>query len=210
LDDPKFLDYFGKVKQSSERLLSIINAMIDISEVEAERMTLSQEEFQLGNVIENFTKKLSLKAGEKNLNLYFEGLEELTGWHLLGDQNRLAQILYTLGENAIKFTPVGSVTVSGFAFQEGTSYLSINFEVKDTGIGISKEARSRLFLPFEQADNTSTRRYGGTGLGLAICKRLARMMDGDISVNGSEGQGCTFCLHVRLPIISIDKERNVS
>ena len=209
VDDPKLLDYLGKVKQSSEQLLSIINEMIDISEIEAERMTLSQEEFQLGDVVERFTKQLSLKAAEKKLDLHFEGLDELTDWQLLGDQNRLLQILFTLGENAIKFTSIGSVTVAGFACQEAISYLSIRFEIKDTGIGINKEARSRLFSPFEQADNTSTRRYGGTGLGLAICKRLAKMMDGDISVNSSEGLGSTFLFHVRLPIISIDKERDV-
>lgn len=209
VDDPKLLDYLGKVKQSSEHLLSIINEMIDISEIEAERMTLSQEAFQLGEVIGHLTKRLSLQAAVKNLDLYFAGLEELAGWRLCGDQNRLLQILLTIGENAIKFTSVGTVSLTGQAIRDGVSHLAIRFEVKDTGIGISNEARSRLFSPFEQADNTSTRRHGGTGLGLAICKRLARMMDGDISVESTEGQGSTFSFHVRLPLVGVDQERDV-
>jgi light-regulated signal transduction histidine kinase (bacteriophytochrome) len=209
VDDPKLLDYLGKVKQSSEHLLSIINEMIDISEIEAERMTLSQEAFQLGEVIGHLTKRLSLQAAVKNLDLYFAGLEELAGWRLWGDQNRLLQILLTLGENAIKFTSEGTVSLTGQAIRDGVSHLAIRFEVKDTGIGISNEARSRLFSPFEQADNTTTRRHGGTGLGLAICKRLARMMDGDISVESTEGRGSTFSFHVRLPLVGVDQERDV-
>ena len=201
VDDPKVLDYLGKLKQSADHLLSIINGMIDISEMEANRMTLRQQAFRLGDVVEHFRTLLVPKAAEKHLALNFEGLEELAGWRLLGDPDRLGQVLFALGENAIKFTSAGHVTVCGQGILNDPSHLFIRFEVKDTGIGISKEACSRLFLAFEQADNSSTRRYGGAGIGLAICRRLVKMMDGNITVDSEEGRGSSFVIHVRLPVV---------
>ncbi|MER2541520.1 MAG: ATP-binding protein [Azonexus sp.] len=188
-EDPKLLDYLGKVDQSSHRLLSIINDMIDISEIEAERLTLNIAKFELSELIEYVCNLVTPKMAEKKLTLNLEGLANIGTSPLLGDRDRLQQIFLTLITNAIKFTSEGSVTIRGRAIQEDTSHVSIRIEVQDTGIGISKEARTRLFLAFEQADNSATRNHGGAGLGLVICKRLVKMMDGDIGLDSIEGVG---------------------
>ncbi len=200
-DDPKLLDYLDKIDGASRRLLGIINDMINISDLESERLTLHQAEFQLGDVLERVRNLVTPKGAEKNLHLQFENWAEIEPYALFGDADRLEQILLSLIENAIKFTPAGSVSVRSHIKPEGSSYVLLRFEVQDSGIGIPKESRSRLFNVFEQADNSSTRRYGGAGLGLVICKRLVRMMDGDIGVDSTEGAGSTFWIHVRLPIV---------
>jgi signal transduction histidine kinase len=201
-EDPKLLEYLGKLGQSSSRLLAIINNMIDISAIEAERLTLNTVEFELGEVIERVRNLLMPKATDKKLALNIDSLDAIGSWRLLGDSDRFGQILLTLVDNAIKFTSVGSVTIPSRVTQDDTSHASIRIEVQDIGIGIQKEARSRLFFAFEQADNSETRPYGGTGLGLAICKRLAKMMDGDIGVDSIEGVGSTFWFQVCLPVAS--------
>lgn len=201
-DDTKLLDYLGRIRQSSERLLPILNDMIDISEIESARLTLNHSEFHLGEVIEYVKNIIAPKAAEKNLTLNFNDVADIDTWLLIGDRDRLGQILLNLVENAIKFTPIGSVIVRGHVTQDDTSFALIWLEVQDTGIGISAAAHARLFLPFEQADNSNTRQFGGTGLGLAICKRLVKMMDGAIGVESTEGLGSTFWFHVRLPLAS--------
>ncbi len=201
VDDPKLRDYLGKIRLSSERLLPIINDMIDISEIESSRLTLNQAEFQLGAVIEHVKNLVTPKAAEKKLALNFDGVADIGAWTLVGDRDRFGQIFLNLLENAIKFTPVGAVAVRGHVTQDDTSHVSIRIEVEDTGIGIGKAAQAKLFVAFEQVDNSETRRFGGTGLGLAICKRLVKMMDGDIGVASTEGFGSTFWFHVRLPIL---------
>ena len=198
-EEPKLLDYLGKIAQSSSHLLAILNDMIDISEIEGERLNLNLVEFRLDEVIEYVKNFVTPNALKKNLTLSFEATEQLPGCSLYGDRDRLGQILLNLVENAIKFTSEGSVTVRCQLAHEDTSHMMIRFEVQDSGIGIRKEARTRLFYAFEQADNSETRKFGGTGLGLAICKRLVRMMDGDIGVDSIEGYGSTFWFHVRLP-----------
>jgi light-regulated signal transduction histidine kinase (bacteriophytochrome) len=201
-EDPKLLDYLGKLGQSSNRLLSIINNMIDISAIEAERLTLNTVEFDLGGVIEHVRNLLLPKATEKKLALNIDSLDASGTWRLRGDSDRFGQVLLTLVDNAIKFTSVGAVTILSRVTQDDTSHASIRIEVQDSGIGIHNEARSRLFFAFEQADNSETRPYGGAGLGLAICKRLVKMMDGDIGVDSIEGVGSTFWFQVRLPVAS--------
>ena len=157
--------------------------------------------FELSELIEYVCNLVTPKMAEKKLSLNLDGLANIGFWPLLGDRDRLQQIFLTLITNAIKFTAEGSITIRGHAIQEGTSHVSIRFEVQDTGIGISKEARTRLFFAFEQADNSITRKYGGTGLGLAITRRLAELMGGEAGVSSTLGHGSTFWFHVCLPIV---------
>ncbi|MBS1145416.1 MAG: bacteriophytochrome [Proteobacteria bacterium] len=200
-EEPRLHDYLVKIDESSKRLLAIINDMIDISDIEAERLTLEQVDFQLVQLIERIRVQMTSKSAEKNLALNVEFSPDLVDCCLLGDRERLEQILLALVENAIKFTTAGSIAVRCHTRPGDSGRMIVRFEVQDTGIGIRKDSRARLFNAFEQADGSSTRRYGGAGLGLAICKRLARMMDGDIGVDSVEGVGSTFWFHVRLPIV---------
>ncbi|MBS1140592.1 MAG: bacteriophytochrome [Proteobacteria bacterium] len=201
-EDPKLLDYFEKMKEASARLLAVINDMIAISEIESERLTLNLKEFQLTEITDHVKKLMMPKAVEKNLALEFENLADMGSLSLYGDRDRVGQILLSLIDNALKFTSVGSISVRVNVSSKDTSHVLIRFEVQDTGIGVSDEARSKLFRVFEQADGAENRRYGGTGLGLAICLRLVKLMGGDIGVKGNEGPGSTFWFSVLLPVIS--------
>lgn len=201
-EEPKLQEYLSKVGQSTKHLLTIINDLIDISEIESERLSLNQSEFRLGTVISQIRNIAAPNALKKNLILNIETDEDFGARWFFGDSDRLAQVIHHLVENAIKFTSAGSVTVRGQVASESATRALIRFEVQDTGIGISKEAYARLFQAFEQADNSASRQFGGTGLGLAICKRLIKMMDGNIGVNSTEGQGSTFWFEVHLPVVS--------
>ena len=207
-EDAKLIDYLQKSKQSSERLLLIINDMIDISEIESERLSLHPAEFALSDVIDHVSQLLKPLAAEKNLALKFENFTPQESCLLLGDRDRFGQILLNLVGNAIKFTAEGSVTVRGHSVRENASHVTIRIEVQDSGTRISKDARSRLFTPFEQADNSQTRRHGGSGLGLAICRRLARMMNGDIGLESNDGTGNTFWFRVTLPAQPMTRIQN--
>jgi PAS domain S-box-containing protein len=190
--DPRQADQLSKVTQASQRLLGVINDILDISKIEAERMTLEQVPLMLGSVLENMHSLLVQKAAEKGLQLIVESSPELASQPLQGDPLRLGQILLNLTGNAIKFTAQGSVTVAVRRVEERAAKLLLRFEVRDSGIGISSEDQKRLFTAFEQADGSMTRKYGGTGLGLAISKRLAQMMEGSIGVESQPGVGSTF------------------
>lgn len=199
-DEPKMQDYLSKVGDSTKQLLNIINDLIDISEMESERLSLNQGEFNLGAVISQVRRTVAPNAVAKNLALNIETDDDWSARYVLGDSARLTQAILALVENAIKFTATGSVTVRGQLLSDDATHALIRFEVQDTGIGISKEAHVRLFQAFEQVDNSASRQFGGAGLGLAICKRLIKMMEGDIGVSSTEGQGSTFWIEVRLPV----------
>lgn len=196
--DPKQIDQLDKVSQTADKLLVIINDILDISRIESEQMTLETGEFTLDGVITNLDSLTSKKALEKNLGLSFEIPPKLASLPLQGDAMRLGQILLNLTSNAIKFTDTGTVSVRFDTTEETARTLRLRVEVTDTGIGINDEDQKRLFTSFEQADGSITRKYGGTGLGLAISKRLAQMMDGDIEVRSQAGSGSTFLLTVGL------------
>jgi signal transduction histidine kinase len=198
LTDPKQIDQLGKVKTASTHLLQVINDILDISKIEAERLTLEQTDFRLSEVLENLTSMISHKVEEKDLQLNLALAPEISGLHLRGDPLRLGQILLNLTGNAVKFTAQGSVTVRVMVTEENVTEAQLRFEVSDTGIGIPAEDQKRLFSAFEQADGSMTRKYGGTGLGLVISQRLARLMDGDVGVNSQPGVGSTFWLTVRV------------
>jgi two-component system, sensor histidine kinase and response regulator len=196
--DPKGLDQLEKAKLSAERLLGVLNDILDISKIEAERMVFESIPLQISAVVENLNSTFGQKASEKGLRLVTEISADLLSLPLKGDPLRLGQVLFNLVGNAIKFTQQGSVTLRVYLVGETPEAVQVRFEVSDTGIGINAEAQSRLFQSFEQADNSMTRKYGGAGLGLAICKRLVQLMDGQIGLASPPGQGSTFWFVVPL------------
>ena len=199
--DPKQADRLAKVAQAARHLLGIIGNILDISELEAERFNLEQVDFKLDDVLKDLGAMAGPKAAAKGLTLVIDVPPGLLGRTLRGDPGRLRQILLNLTGNAIKFTVEGSVTVRATATEESSRHVVLRFDVRDTGIGISAEDQQRLFAAFEQADGSTTRKYGGAGLELAICKRLVDMMGGSIGVESELGAGSTFWFSVRLDTV---------
>ena len=183
---------FRRILDSGQLLLGIVNDILDFSKIEAGRLVIEQAVFSPGEVIDQVVAMIADRAYAKGLDLQVEEAADLP-WSCSGDSLRLAQVLVNLLSNAVKFTEQGSVTLQ--ARRDGDSLL---FRVGDTGIGMSEEQLGRLFTPFEQADGSTTRRFGGTGLGLAISKRLVDMMGGKLSVASHIGFGTAF--QVRLPL----------
>jgi PAS domain S-box-containing protein len=186
------------VVKASRNLLAIINDILDISKIEAERLTLDLSAFRLSSVIDNLHSLIGFKAAEKKLPLRIDIDPALANTPLIGDPLRLGQILLNLTSNAVKFTEAGSITVRIELLEEIQDDLLIRFEVRDTGIGISPADQRRLFFAFVQADGSTTRKYGGTGLGLAISQQLAQMMGGKIQLESQPGIGSVFSFCARL------------
>ena len=195
--DPLLIDYLSKSRTASKQLLSIINNIIDISQIEAERMTLVENSFVLTQLIGETLSMEDEKARAKGLRLTMEVTAGLPKT-LRGDALRLRQILLNFVGNAIKFSPRGQVAVRAQAEEEDGQSILLRFEVADQGGGLSPEQQDRLFHTFSQVDGSSTRKYGGAGLGLIISKRLAQLMGGDAGVVSAQGVGSTFWATVRL------------
>jgi len=202
--DPVGLDQLGKAKTAADNLLGVINDILDLSKIEADRMVLEDQPLQLSETVGNLVGVLGHKAAEKGLRLRVDFPSDLLRRHLQGDPLRLGQILMNLVGNAIKFTEQGEVSLRARPVGEAPTVMQVRFEVSDTGIGIPPEAQARLFQSFEQADNSMTRKYGGTGLGLAICKRLVQLMGGEIGVESAPGSGSTFWFVVPLKKRAVD------
>ena len=196
--DPKMIHKLGTVTQASQRLLGVINDILDISKIEADRLTLDHASFRVGGVLESLAALVGPRATEKGLRLVIDVAPELATLSLQGDSLRLGQILLNLVSNAIKFTAEGSVAARITLVEGRPAEVLLRFEVEDTGIGISEQDQKRLFTAFEQADGSMTRKYGGTGLGLAISKRLVQMMGGSIGVASRPGEGSVFWFTARL------------
>lgn len=196
--DEKGIDHLDKAKKAAQHLLAVLNDILDISKIEAERMVLEALPFQIGVVLENVFSMAGQRALDKGLQLSVDRPDELARQPVMGDPLRLGQVLLNLVGNAIKFTQQGSVVVRTSLVEDALDHVVVRFEIEDTGIGIDPEAQERLFSAFEQVDNSMTRRYGGTGLGLAISKRLVWMMGGEIGVKSTPGLGSTFWFTVIL------------
>ncbi|HKY90748.1 MAG TPA: response regulator, partial [Nevskiaceae bacterium] len=190
-------DYLGKIQSSAQSLLQILNDILDVSKIEAGKLSLESIGFDLYEVLDNLSGMLSVRAAEKNLELLFD-VDPNVPAALVGDPLRLGQILLNLTGNAIKFTDEGQIVVRVGLSKQGRDFARLKFEIRDTGIGMTPDQVASLFQAFAQADTSTTRRYGGTGLGLTIVKRLVEMMDGDISVESASGEGSTFRFDVRL------------
>jgi PAS domain S-box-containing protein len=194
---PRQSDYVKKIQQSGQHLLGIINDILDFSKIEAGMLTVEHINFELEKVLENMAGLISEKATAKGLELLFD-IDPKVPHHLLGDSLRLGQILINYANNAVKFTEAGAIILGVKVVEESGQDVLLRFEVKDTGIGLTKEQIARLFQSFQQADATTTRKYGGTGLGLAISKNLAELMGGTVGVESEPGKGSTFWFTARL------------
>ncbi|MBL8486861.1 MAG: response regulator [Rhodocyclaceae bacterium] len=187
---PRQLEHLDKLQAASDHLLEILNAILEISKIEAGKMVLEDIELRIGPVLDEVAGMLAEQARAKGLRLTVENPEVAYG--VRGDPTRLRQALINYVTNAIKFTESGGVALRARIAEESATEALIRFEVSDSGIGIDAEAAGRLFSPFEQADNTTTRRFGGTGLGLAITRRLAELMGGEAGVVSIPDTGSTF------------------
>ena len=186
---------FGRISEAGEHLLGVINDILDVSKIDASKLRIEKLPFSLLATLDGVMSFVAGRADVKGLEISVSLAPDLPGW-VEGDGLRVAQILTNLLSNAIKFTAVGRVCLD--VRQNGDETC---FQITDTGIGMSEEQLARLFLPFEQADTSTTRIYGGTGLGLYISMDLARLMDGGISVESRPGAGSCFTLHLRLPAV---------
>jgi len=196
--DPTIRSYLTKAKRASKNLLVLIDDILDISKIEAERLTLEHVGFRLGDVLEDLSGLVKERVAEKGLNLTVTVDPALTDRHFQGDPLRLGQILLNLVGNAVKFTAEGTVTIGASLITDEAENVLLRFDVADTGIGIPASDQQRIFQAFQQADGSTTRKYGGSGLGLAICKQLAQLMGGDIGVSSTPGKGSNFWFTVRL------------
>ncbi len=196
---PKLRDYLTKIHTSSKALLAIINDILDYSKVEAGRLELETAEFRIEELLQNVADLFSLRADQKGLELLMDmspGVPPV----LIGDALRLGQVMNNLVGNAVKFTESGEVHAKVALLDQQGSLVTLQFSVRDTGIGMAPEQLDHLFQPFTQADGSITRRYGGTGLGLVISKRLVERMGGDLVVDSVPGKGSCFGFTLTLPM----------
>jgi two-component system sensor histidine kinase/response regulator len=192
-------DYIDKISKSSQHLLVVINDILDFSKIEAGKLVIEKTDFKLNVVLDNLANLIGEKCASKGLELIFDLDPELPN-NLCGDPLRLGQILINYVNNAVKFTEKGEIIVRIRKEQEVGKYCLVKFEVQDTGIGMTEEQSGKLFQSFQQADTSTTRKYGGTGLGLAISKKLASLMDGDVGVQSECGKGSTFWFTAKMSI----------
>jgi PAS domain S-box-containing protein len=192
-------EYLQIVRESGESLLTLINDILDFSKIEANKLDLERVRFGLRERLGNAMKTLALRAYSKDIELACH-IHPNVPDDLIGDPGRLRQVVMNLVGNALKFTEHGEVvvTVECQSFTEDGAEL--HFSVADTGIGIASDKLAKIFLPFEQADTSTTRHYGGTGLGLAICTRLVELLGGRIWAESEAGRGSTFHFTVRFPL----------
>lgn len=187
-------EYSGIIRKSADALIIVINDILDFTKLESGKMELEEHPFDLQVCIQEVFSLFTMEAGIKNLELdYF--MDEQIPHILYGDMNRLRQVLINLIANAVKFTNQGGVYLV-VSEQRAEGKYSLEFTIKDTGIGISPDKVDRLFQPFSQLDSSMTRKYGGTGLGLAICKYMVEMMGGEIRAESMQEKGATFVFNI--------------
>lgn len=184
-------DYLQTIRKSSRDLLNIINDILDLSKIDAGKLILENTSFSLRDLVEEVMQVMAPEASNSGIAMRQFISPDIPDF-ICGDRLRLKQILTNLINNAVKFTPEGTVTVNVYPIRIDTSNISIQFDVRDTGIGMNETQQQRLFQAFSQADPSIARQYGGTGLGLIISKALVEAMHGDIRVDSTEGMGSTF------------------
>ena len=189
--------YLDQIVENAHALAAIVTDVLDLSKIEAGKLSLEQMPFDLSALLDNLRTAYSAMCVGRDLSLAVE-LDPSAQGHVLGDALRVRQVLSNYLSNALKFTEKGSVTL--FAQRAANGHL--RFEVRDTGPGLDTATQARIFRPFTQGDESTTRRYGGTGLGLSICRELAQLMDGDVGVQSELGAGATFWVELDLPSTS--------
>ncbi len=189
-------NYVQKIHRSADSLLGIINDILDFSKIEAGKLDMEAIDFRLEDVLDNLASLVGLKAEDKGVELLFD-IDVGAPMALVGDPLRLGQVLVNLSNNAVKFTSRGEVVVTVRVVEAQERRVTLQFDVRDTGLGMTEAQRSKLFQSFTQADTSTTREFGGTGLGLAIAKRITELMGGEIWVESVPGEGSTFSFTAR-------------
>jgi PAS domain S-box-containing protein len=192
---PEQINYAKAVKTSGDTLLSLIEEVLDFSKIEAGKIDLDARPFALGTMVEEIVELLAPRAQAKGLEIASSVDERIAG-RVMGDIARLRQVLLNLAGNAVKFTQTGGVALT---VEPAPIIGQVTFRVRDTGIGIAPEAQTRIFEEFEQADGSTTRKFGGTGLGLAISRRIVERMGGTMTLESTPGEGSVFSFTVPLP-----------
>ena len=195
--DQRQCGYLKKIQQASQHLLGIIDDVLDFSKIEAGKFCIEVTEVHLDKVLDNVANLIADKAADKGLELVFDVGPDVPN-NLAGDPLRLGQVLINYANNAVKFTEKGEIDIVVRKVADVDGDVVLRFAVRDTGIGIGDEEKARLFQSFQQADTSTTRRYGGSGLGLAISKKLAELMGGEVGVDSVVGEGSTFWFTARL------------
>jgi polar amino acid transport system substrate-binding protein len=201
-------DYLTKIYASAESLLGIINDILDFSKIEAGKLDMESVPFEIDKILDNLATVVVVKTQEKGLELLFSRDSKVPPV-LVGDGMRLGQIMVNLVNNAVKFTESGEIVVKIEVLEMLDKSVILEFSIRDTGIGMTKEQQGRLFKSFSQADTSTTRKYGGTGLGLAISKQLVEMMGGKIRVESELDSGSTFIFTARLGIGDAEERRRL-
>ena len=197
IQEPSAQAQLQRVTEAAHHLLQILNDVLDLSKIEAGRLTLERIDFSPHRIVEQTIGLLAERAQAKGLVLVRDIALDVPE-RLLGDPLRLGQVLVNFVGNAIKFSGRGRVTIRVYVAEQDADAVVLGFEVEDQGIGLSAEQQSRLFQPFVQADDSTTRQFGGTGLGLVICQRIALLMNGRVGVSSQPGVGSTFWMTARM------------
>jgi signal transduction histidine kinase len=193
---PRQVERMDKLDAALRHMISMIEKMLELTKIEAGQFDLAEEPIEIETLLRNVTSMLHDKAEAKGLQLLTE--TEVTSSRFLGDTMHIQAALLNLADNAVKFTDSGSIVIWVRRVVEDATGILLRFEVEDTGIGIAPDVLPKLFSYFEQADNSTTRKYGGTGIGLAMVRKLAQIMGGDAGCNSTLGAGSTFWFTVRL------------
>jgi PAS domain S-box-containing protein len=192
-------DYALTIRESGEALLRVINDILDFSKMEAGKMEIESADFHVVRLVESVASLLTPQAHKKFLSL-MTFIDPALPQHVVGDADRLRQVLLNLAGNAIKFTEAGSVLIAATIKESAAENVVIEFSVSDSGMGITPESQERLFRPFHQLDGSASRKHGGTGLGLSISQQLVHLMGGSITVQSAVGRGSVFAFSLELPV----------
>ena len=194
----RMLYCFNKIQDASNHLLGVINDILDMSKIEANKFELVNDEFNFEKMLQRVVNVVNFRVDEKH-HKFTVHIDKKIPRYLVGDDQRIAQVITNLLGNAIKFTPEkGSITLNAKLQEEGDDNLTVQFSVIDSGIGLNEEQKERIFISFEQAESTTTRRYGGTGLGLAISKNIVELMEGSIWVESEPNKGSNFTFTIKV------------
>ncbi len=198
--EPEHMDMLQIIRASGQSLLHVINDVLDYSKLESAQMVLDVASMEMRELLQEVADMFAFRAAEKNLEI-MQYVDPIIPEVVFGDYERLRQILVNVVGNALKFTEDGGeITLQALVIEGENSNPLIQFSVKDTGIGIPDEIKDKIFEAFQQADNSTTRKFGGSGLGLAICSKLCELMNGDLKVDSTVGEGSTFTFQIPLRI----------